>query len=186
MGQWYTPMSLSEMSAETQGGSAETLQTLRDAPCATIGKRIARSGQVAELWCYKWNHLGSIFRLSHVFTNVTCSHWLELRHYVLFRSEYDHIWPLTLSLDSSKAIRSHWPRMTQYLLIVAKLTWVIWCPSEVTVSFLVIFCIFFRKGHDILPECHTSQLFDQDTDTTCQSITNWTGNSLVKVSVRYD
>ena len=124
---------------------AETLQTVRDAPCATIGKRIARSGQVTELWCYKWNNLGSIFRLPHVFTNVTCSHWLELRHYVLFRSEYDHIWPLTLSLDSSKAIRSHWPRMTQYLLIVAKLTWVIWCPSEVTVSFLVIFCIFLEK-----------------------------------------
>ena len=61
------------------------------------------------------------FHRNRVFSNVTCCHWLKWRHNAWFRSEHDHIWPVTLHLDRSKVIRGHWTWLTPYLPIVAKL-----------------------------------------------------------------
>ena len=79
------------------------------------------SGQVTELWRHKSNNLRPICHRNRVFSYVTCCLWLEWRHYAWFRSELDHIWPLTLHLDVSKVIRGHWPWLTPYMPIVANL-----------------------------------------------------------------
>ena len=61
--------------------------------------------------------------------------------YEWFRSENDHIWPLRSHFDLSKVIRGHWPWLTPYLPVVAKLVVFVvsWVPETEFVSFFYSF-----------------------------------------------
>ena len=62
-------------------------------------KILTGSGQVTELWRHTSNNLRKIFHRNHFFSNAACCHWLEWGHYAWFRSEHDHVWPVTLHFD---------------------------------------------------------------------------------------
>ena len=81
-------------------------------------------GQVTELMRHeKKNNLRPISHQSCVSNHIPigCCHWLEWTHCAWFRSEGNHICPLTSHLDLSKVIRSYWVWPTPSLPIAAKL-----------------------------------------------------------------
>ena len=126
-GTWRpTPMSFSGMALEALGGSRWNFAKQLGHPFCNLAQNFDLVRSVMELWHHTSTSLRSVFHRNRIFCNVTCCHWLEWRHYLgdlswRFRSEHDHIWPMTLHLGLSKVIRGHWPWPTPYLPIEAKL-----------------------------------------------------------------
>ena len=85
-----------------------------------LAKKMTGSSQVKGIWRHTSNSLRPIFHRKRVFSNIARCHCLEWRHHAWFRSEYGHVWPLTLHLDLPEVIQDHRPWPTSYLPMVAK------------------------------------------------------------------
>ena len=134
-----------------------------------------------------------------------------LPYCALFRSEDDQIWPLTLHLELSKAIRVQWHWLTLYIYLQCPIwrfsgfievlrpnTWLLFyidmflvplytirCQSGSLTQFaLRRFCRWWWRC--TLPGHCASHIFHPETVTTRYIVQNWTGNTLVKTVCRYD
>ena len=103
------------MATEPLGGSRWNFAYLRGIICPTFRekKELTGSCQVTELWRHNRNEVRPTFQGNRAFSNGTCYHWLEWRHYAWFRLPDDYtsdLWHCILTFRRSSEVTDlGWP-----------------------------------------------------------------------------